>query len=211
MRWNILFNGNYISSVLIEGIIYRLSKGSQYDKFKESINSQLIDIIESWHYCLVTEVWEERIWLFIFSSRFFRSIFTNEIWEIYPFLNNCIWTKCKRISDFLNDNKSFKNIICKYKPEQRNIPRKNLYLIRKESYPFLKYETCINISNITYIKKVLFESYKSSCAIGIESMWAITPWDKSMLIRQIELNLNEDKDIKSEASNNLRSLVEKWK
>ncbi len=212
ISWEVFLNWNNIRDVVLEWNIYRLKKWSQYNIFERGIDPVFNDIIGFWHFCIIVESSDNRIWFFTFSSRFFRSIFTREIWEIYPFLKNCFRKWCTDFSLFIRWNRPFANMLSKYNPEKLIVSRKYLYLVRKDLYTFLDFETCINISHITYIDKMLWNEYKAKCAVSIELKWSISDWDKAMMIKQIELNLAENKNIKDdEISCDLKNLVTKWK
>ena len=197
---------------LKEWDIYFIQKWDKFDTLWESIDPKFAWIVNNWHYCIIAEV-GEYIGILCFSSRFFKSIFIKEVWDLYPFLNTCsCLCPLHRISDLETSNPIFYKTIKKYNPKQSKTPRKNIFIPNKEDYNFLSQESFINISKIERIKSNNFHSYLNKQAIKCEYVWRLKEWDKKMMLAQIRINLEEDdkNGIQSLDNEILRELLKRW-
>ncbi len=192
--------------------IYEISRWVKFEESKKSMSSEIVNVVDpTHHYCLILNLRENKIWFFVISSRFFKSIFREEIWEFYEFLKTCENIKCPTIIQFEKENEIFKKMMQKYESWTASVDRKNIYILNKDFYSFLDRESFIDISKIKQISKQDIEVYEKSKAINLKEIWVLSRWDKFLMLSQIENNLIEDESqwIQSVFNMELKKLLEK--
>ncbi len=121
-------NDKVLFTPIEERKIYEISRGAKYEEYEKSMPSEIVNIVNpSSHYCLIVNLLENKLWFFVISSRFFKSIFREEIWEIYKLLKDCGDGKCPTMIQFQKKNKIFKKMMQKYESWSASVDRKSIY------------------------------------------------------------------------------------
>ncbi len=148
-----------------------------------------INSIEGWfnHRRFVVYEDEYKIYYFVCSSRFYNTLFTQEIESIITFLQTN-W-KHSLIEPFLKKNLSVKKMVEKYNPCISK-HRDALYLLNKNDY-WLETESILDLYALNAVPKKVMEKLQQDWNIICETMNWIRPMDLYLIAHIIHSLLKE--------------------